>query len=159
MTNISCLCPFKQTWRFPTFSGTRRRCLARWPSPRCPHLSSSSTTSSPPPTSAPSAWLWTCLAAPRPPPPRGRTSSGRRSGGTSPPSSPPPPPSPPSPPAQVRRALLWAVYAYVAASQIVSKCFKQSCGSGMFISDPGSDYFPSWIRIFPSRIPDPHQRI
>jgi hypothetical protein len=36
---------------------------------------------------------------------------------------------------------------------------KQCCGSGMFILDTGSDCFPSWIRIFPSRITDPHQGI
>ncbi len=43
---------------------------------------------------------------------------------------------------------------------------KKCCGSGMFIADPGSDFFPSRIRLFPipdpgsdffpSRIPDPN---
>ncbi len=37
---------------------------------------------------------------------------------------------------------------------------KRCCGSGIFIQDPGSDFFPSRIRFFPSRIrffsfPDP----
>jgi hypothetical protein len=35
----------------------------------------------------------------------------------------------------------------------------QCCGSRMFIPDPETDFFPSRIRIFPSRIPGPHQRI
>ncbi len=40
----------------------------------------------------------------------------------------------------------------------------QCCGSGMFIPDPGSDFFPSrnpepGSELSPSRIPDPHQRI
>jgi hypothetical protein len=41
---------------------------------------------------------------------------------------------------------------------------KQCCVSGMFIPDPGSDYFPSRIpdpgsELSPSRIPDPHKRM
>jgi hypothetical protein len=36
-------------------------------------------------------------------------------------------------------------------------CWKQCCGSGMFIPDPGSGFFPSRIRVFP--IPDPGSRI
>ncbi len=47
-------------------------------------------------------------------------------------------------------------------------CANQCCGSGIFIPDPGTDFFHpgtdffhpgSRIRNFPSRIPDPHQRI
>jgi hypothetical protein len=42
--------------------------------------------------------------------------------------------------------------------------FKQCGGSGIFIPDPGSDFFPSRIQnpgseLTPSRIPDPPQRI
>jgi hypothetical protein len=42
--------------------------------------------------------------------------------------------------------------------------YHQCCGSGMFIPDPRSDFFPSWIldpgsELFSSRIPDPHQRM
>jgi hypothetical protein len=33
----------------------------------------------------------------------------------------------------------------------------QCCGSGKFIPDPVSEFFPSRIRIF--SIPDPHKRI
>jgi len=28
------------------------------------------------------------------------------------------------------------------------QCCRQWCGSGMFIPDPGSEFFPSWIRNF-----------
>jgi hypothetical protein len=30
--------------------------------------------------------------------------------------------------------------------------FQQCCGSGMFIPDPGSEFFPSWIPYPPERI-------
>jgi hypothetical protein len=47
---------------------------------------------------------------------------------------------------------------YVADVQL--KRVYQCCGSGLFIPDPGSDFFPSWIpdpgsELSPSRIPDP----
>jgi hypothetical protein len=36
---------------------------------------------------------------------------------------------------------------------------KQCCGYGMFIRDPGSDFFPSRIPDPNFSTPDPHQRI
>jgi hypothetical protein len=52
----------------------------------------------------------------------------------------------------LRMSRAWADVAKVSVSFYLLHLNIQCCGSGMFIPDPGS-YF------FPSRIPDPRQRI
>ncbi len=46
----------------------------------------------------------------------------------------------------------WNSYMKVEKNNII-ECFKQCCGSGMFIPDPGSEFYPSLIRIFSIRDP------